>query len=468
MTYRNLRTADAVRTPKFLLLLAALVGAVQGSLLLNALPAILDSTARIILQDSAYLLFIACVWRLDGVNVKRWFLSPVSATCVLFLAIDIIIQVFHGLTSGKFSTFAVFREARLLIYFLLTMLCFGSVKHWAVRDAPAVALQVLFVFAGIGAVVYMLLATQVVYSGENLNVFASKQDAIDAGFGHALQDKFKSPTIMVSFLSAYLMALVISPTSSRSFIGRARSRAIQIVVLVSVVGIALSSHARSLLVACFVGLAIPFVTEAARAISSHRPRQLLLVRSITVLAIAGSLTFAAITILRNIDKKLTEQVLSRGFFVDRSDTSRFDAMTRAATFDFANPLGFGVGAGSNYVPLTRFWMNPIDSGFFHAVVVLGYQFLIPYLILHGIALVCAFSNGLYRSEDRFDFSLRSGLLAGLLVSLLSFYQASPFLFPADAMLTGAALGATISIYRSRRAIKRRSSFKNALPTAKFG
>lgn len=467
MTYRNLQKADIVRTPKFTLLLAALVGAVQGSLLLNALPVILDSTARIIFQDSAYLLFIACVWRLDGANVKRWFLSPISATCVLFLAIDIILQVFHGLTSGEFSQFAVFREARLLIYFLLTMLCFGSVKHWAVRDASAVTLQVLFLFAGIGAVVYTILATQVVYSGDDLNFFTSKQDAIDAGFGHALQDKFKSPTIMVSFLSAYFMALVISPISSRSFIGRAYSRAMQLVALVTVAGIALSSHARSLLVACFVGLAIPFVTEAARAISFKRPRQLLFIRSITLLTLATSLIFGTIIVLQNSDAKFAEQIVAKDLFADQSDAGRLEAMTRAATFDFENPLGFGVGAGSNYVQLTSSWMNPIDSGFFQAVVVLGYQFLIPYLILHVIALIGAFSNSLYRPEDRFDFSLRSGLLAGLLVSLLSFYQASPFLFPADAMLTGAALGASISIYQSRRAMKLRSLFKSPLPTASF-
>lgn len=467
MMYRNLQRADMVRSPKLTFLLAALVGAVQGSLLLNALPAILDSTARIIFQDSAYLLFIACVWRLGGANLERWLFSPISATCVLFLAIDIIFQAFHGLTSGEFSLFAVFREARLLIYFLLTMLCFGSVKHWAVRDAPAVTLQVLFVFAGIGAIIYMILATQVVYSEDDLNFFVSKQNAIDAGFGHALHDKFKSPTIMVSFLSAYFMALIVSPISSRSFIGRTYSRALQLVALVSVVGIALSSNTRSLLAACLVGIAIPLITEAARAISFKRLRQLLFLRSVTFLVLASTLIFTAITILQNSDEKFTEQVLRKNFFVDQSDTGRIKAVTRAATFDFENPIGFGVGAGSNYVQLTSAWMNPIDSGIFHVIVALGYQFLIPYLILHGIAIVFAFSNSVHRSDDRLDFSLRSGLSAGLATSLLSFYQASPFLFPADAMLTGAALGASISIYRHRRSIKLRSLHKSPLPTASF-
>ena len=467
MMHRDLQRADIVRSPKLTFLLAALVGAVQGSLLLNALPAILDSTARIIFQDSAYLLLIACVWKLGGANLKRWFLSPISATCVLFLSIDIIFQVFHGLTSGEFSQFAVFREARLLIYFLLTMICFGSVKYWAVRDPSAVALQVLFVFAGIGAIIYMILATQVVYSEDNLNFFASKQNAIDAGFGHAFHDKFKSPTIMVSFLSAYFMALIVSPISSRSFIGRPYSRALQLVALVGVIGISLSSNTRSLLVACLVGIAIPLITEAARLISIKRLRQRIFLRSVTLLILASALIFTSISILQNSDEKFTEQVLNKGFLVDQSDTGRINAVTRAATFDFTNPIGFGVGAGSNYVELTSAWMNPVDSVIFHAIVTLGYQFLIPYLVLHGIALVCAFSNSVHRSNDRLDFSLRSGLSAGLVTSLLSFYQASPLLFPADAMLTGAALGASISICRNRRSVNPRPLHKSQLPTASF-
>jgi hypothetical protein len=446
--YSEFNSASGFRYPKALALLTALIGSVQGSFLVYALPAIFEDTTRIVFQDLTYFLFVAYIWKLRDVNISNWLRSPIPLSCVLFLSIDIIFQVFHGLANGQLSATAIFRETRLLMYFFITMLCFGSIKCWSARETPALTLQGIFLFAAIGTAVYMILATQVVFSGDDLNYFSSKDEAISSGFGHVLQGKFKSPPIMIAFLSAYLMALLISPTSCKTFVQRALSRLFESLALASVFLLAISSNSRSLLIAYAVGSIIPLAIEVARVIFLRRSRGSLLGRSIFLIALAAFFAFGAITIEGHNDEKFWEQIISKGIY-DDSDKARLEAVTRAATFDMENPIGFGVGAGSNFVQLSDFWMNPIDSGPFHAVTVLGYQFLIPYLMLYFIAIFRAFSTTLRRSGTRFDFSLRCGLFAAVSMGLFSFYQTAPFLFPPEALLSGAVLGASISIYRSR-------------------
>ena len=219
-------------------------------------------------------------------------------------------------------------------------------------------------------------------------------------------------------------------------------------MLVALIWLSISSNTRSLIGACAVGVISPLLGIAARATVVGRVQLTGTTRSIIALGILA--TAAYFTVLSPFGaifetETFKSQVTNKSFINDKSDAVRLESLLSVITLDYEAPLGSGLGTGSTFASINGLMINPIDSGFFHSVNTFGFQFLTPYLITHIMAL--AFSLRLLISLGRTSpyFSYASGLTSALLVGIFSFYQFSPFLFTADSLLLGCAIGSSLFI-----------------------